>query len=176
MTTIFEYSPPAAHFWVGTMGIATTLAVGAIWCAFKMPWPMYGKLIPLWEYRAAGGAGAFFLSGFLALIAFGLGFFAVSTQRQASDFPTASYIDRLPVSEGYVADIETYVIPADEDGRNRWCIRSFFIESTKFEFSHGANTTSFCARDVSPTVITETDYLRIRHDDGRVYKIERRRS
>ncbi len=176
MTTIFEYSPPSVHLWLGMMGIAFLFAVIAIWCVFKMPWPMYGKLIPLWEYRAAGRTGAYFVSGFLAVLAFGLGFFAVSKQRQAAEFPSAKYVKNLPVAEGYVADIETYVIPANEDGRNRWCIRSFIIESTKFEFPRGLNTTSFCARDMLPAAIVETDYLRIHHDDGRVYKIERRRN
>ena len=78
------------------------------------------------------------------------------------------------VSEGQLTDFETYVLPASDEGTERSCIRSFFIDDTQFDFSPGMNTTRLCSKDGEPASIVEYDYLRIYHDQGRVYKIERR--
>ena len=176
MTTIFEYTAPSGFMIAGFWVMTGLFSASALWTGLRMPWPRYGKLVPLWDYREKTSADRLIFIGMLSVLAFGSGVIALSKQQQMHSFPSAEFVNGLPVVEGQITNFESVVIPADEDGRNSWCIHSFEVEGAYFEFSPGMNTTVFCSRDVLPKIIMESDFMRIHHDGGRVYKIERRRS
>ena len=167
--------PPSGELIFGMLLVAGIFSLFAVWVAAKMPWPMYGRLIPLWSYGPERSMDRNFVIGFAVVIAAGSVVLAVMRQWDIEQFPTSDVISRMPVVEGKVTELKSYVIPADEDGRNRWCLRSFEINGQYFDFSPGSNNVKFCSRDSLPKIIVAGDYLRIRHDGGRIYKIEKRR-
>ena len=174
MTLIYEYAPPSQAFLKGYWFFSAICGVFALWFGLKMPWISYGVIVFLGddeEDRAFGNLFPAMIAGAFAAL---FGLFAFYQQGKAQKPVSEEYVLSLPVQKGVVNKVETFAIPARREGKTKWCISSFTIDEVKFELNPRQRLRSFCESH-PPTEIAETDYLEVTHDNGHIYKIERRR-
>ena len=175
MELIFEYTGQTVDYSKPLIFSGILTIAVSVWLGLKMPWPSYGKIIPLWGLEDDAPVAALSVAIFVALIGAGFALIGLYWGQHPSQTANAPPL-KQEIVEGYVSEMKYYsTTPRSVKGAVTWCIDTFWIRGTQFDLSKGRNYPSFCARSILPADIKNDDYVRVTYQgDGWIYKIEKR--